>query len=47
MGLARGLLGVGASVMMPATLAIIRLAFADERERAVAIGVWASVASGE
>jgi DHA2 family multidrug resistance protein-like MFS transporter len=43
---ARGLLGVGASMMMPATLAIIRLAFADERERAVAIGVWASVASG-
>ncbi|MGJ7603484.1 MFS transporter [Variovorax sp. LT1R20] len=43
---ARGLLGVGASMMMPATLAIIRLAFADERERAIAIGVWASVASG-
>lgn len=43
---ARALLGVGASMMMPATLAIIRLTFADERERAVAIGVWASVASG-
>ena len=43
---ARGLLGVGASMMMPATLAIIRLTFTDDRERAVAIGVWASVASG-
>ncbi|MFH0131102.1 MFS transporter [Variovorax sp. VaC1] len=43
---ARALLGVGASMMMPATLAIIRLTFTDDRERAVAIGVWASVASG-
>ncbi|MCC3262087.1 MFS transporter, partial [Paenibacillus polymyxa] len=43
---ARALLGVGAAMMMPATLSILRLAFADERERAVAIGVWASVASG-
>lgn len=43
---ARALLGVGAAMMMPATLAIIRLSFTDERERAVAIGVWASVASG-
>ena len=43
---ARALLGVGDSMMMPATLAIIRLTFTDERERAVAIGVWASVASG-
>lgn len=43
---ARALLGVGAAMMMPATLAIIRLTFTDERERAVAIGVWASVASG-
>ena len=43
---ARAVLGLGASMMMPATLAIIRLTFTDERERAVAIGVWASVASG-
>ncbi|RIX84985.1 MFS transporter [Acidovorax cavernicola] len=43
---ARAVLGVGASMMMPATLAILRLVFTDERERAVAIGVWASVASG-
>ncbi|SSW67438.1 MFS transporter [Achromobacter agilis] len=43
---ARTLLAVGAAMMMPATLSILRLTFADERERAVAIGVWASVASG-
>ncbi|QLF95118.1 MFS transporter [Pseudomonas sp. ABC1] len=43
---ARALLAVGAAMMMPATLSIIRLTFEDERERALAIGVWASVASG-
>ncbi|TKY81200.1 MFS transporter [Pectobacterium polonicum] len=43
---ARALLAVGAAMMMPATLSIIRLTFADERERALAIGIWAAVASG-
>lgn len=43
---ARGLLGVGAAMMMPSTLSIVRLVFADERERSFAIGIWASVASG-
>ena len=33
-------------MMMPATLSILRLTFTDERRRAIAIGVWASVASG-
>lgn len=41
---ARGLLGLGAATMMPATLALIRITFSDERERNTAIGVWASVA---
>lgn len=41
---ARGVLGVGAAAMMPATLALIRLTFADERERNTAIGIWSSVA---
>lgn len=41
---ARGLLGAGAAVMMPATLALIRLTFPDERERNLAIGIWGSVA---
>lgn len=43
---ARAFLGVAAAMMMPATLSLIRITFADERERAVAIGIWASVASG-
>lgn len=43
---ARALLGVGAAMMMPATLSVIRLSFADDQERALAIGIWASVASG-
>lgn len=42
--IARGLLGVGAAVMMPATLALIRMTFPDERERNTAIGIWGSVA---
>lgn len=42
----RVVLAVGAAMMMPATLSIIRLTFTDEKERAFAIGVWASVASG-
>lgn len=41
---ARGMLGVGAAVMMPATLALIRMTFPDERERNTAIGIWGSVA---
>src|SRR5215472_18261351 len=43
---ARALLAVGAAMMMPATLSIVRLTFNDERERALAIGVWGAVASG-
>lgn len=43
---ARVLLAVGAAMMMPATLALIRLVFDDPKERAVAIGIWGSVAAG-
>lgn len=43
---ARVLLAVGAAMMMPATLSIIRVTFADERERSMAIGIWAAVSSG-
>lgn len=42
----RVLLAVGAALMMPATLSIIRLTFTDESERVFAIGIWAAVASG-
>lgn len=43
---ARGFLAVGAAMMMPATLAIVRVTFNDPREQAMAFGIWASVASG-
>ncbi|MBW5812503.1 MULTISPECIES: MFS transporter [Yersinia] len=41
----RVFLAIGAAMMMPATLAIVRQVFIDERERALAIGIWAAVAS--
>ncbi|MFD3487212.1 MFS transporter [Streptomyces sp. NPDC058665] len=41
---ARAFLAVGAAAMMPATLALIRVTFEDERERNVAIAVWGSLA---
>lgn len=43
---ARGFLAVGAAMMMPATLAIVRVTFTEPREQAMAFGIWASVASG-
>lgn len=43
---ARALLAVGGAAMMPSTIAIVRTTFQDPKELAVAIGVWASVASG-
>lgn len=43
---ARVALAVGAAMMMPATLAIIRHIFEDPSERSVAIGVWAAIAAG-
>lgn len=39
---ARGVLGVGAAAMMPATLALIFDIFTDEQERNVAVGIWGS-----
>ncbi|GAA1758834.1 MFS transporter [Kocuria aegyptia] len=41
---ARALLGVGAAMVMPATLALIRETFHDIRERNMAIAIWASIA---
>ncbi|NLZ99259.1 MAG: MFS transporter, partial [Micrococcus sp.] len=41
---ARGLLGVGAATMMPASLALVRITFTKVRERNLAIAVWMSVA---
>lgn len=43
---ARVLLAVGASMMMPATLSIIRVTFNEPRELGIALGVWGSVSAG-
>ncbi|MGP4052468.1 MFS transporter [Streptomyces sp. 2A115] len=40
----RAFLAVGAATMMPATLALIRITFEDERERGIAIGIWGTMA---
>ncbi|MFI1864217.1 MFS transporter [Streptomyces jumonjinensis] len=40
----RVLLGIGGAMIMPSTLSLIRNIFADARERALAIGIWAAVA---
>ncbi|MEU3191716.1 MFS transporter [Streptomyces sp. NPDC006992] len=42
---ARGLLGVGGAMIMPATLSILRQVFPDRRERALAVGIWSAVAA--
>jgi DHA2 family multidrug resistance protein-like MFS transporter len=40
---ARALLGVAGATLMPSTLALITNMFSDARQRAVAIGVWATM----
>ncbi|WP_148614652.1 MFS transporter [Nocardioides rubriscoriae] len=41
----RVLLGIAGAMIMPATLSLIRVLFADQRERALALGLWAATAS--
>ncbi|MFM2072798.1 MAG: hypothetical protein RLZZ623_3062 [Actinomycetota bacterium] len=40
---ARALMGIGAALVFPATLAILTNVFTDARERAKAIGIWSGV----
>ncbi|WP_024935123.1 DHA2 family efflux MFS transporter permease subunit [Actinomadura welshii] len=40
---ARAVMGVGAALIMPATLALLTAVFTDPRERARAIGLWSAV----
>lgn len=42
----RALLAVGASMIMPATLACLRHTFTDEKERNFALGIWVMAGSG-
>lgn len=40
----RAVMGIGAALIMPATLSILINVFTDARERAMAIGIWSAVA---
>ncbi len=42
----RAILAVGAALMLPATLALLRLSFLEDRERALALGIWGAIFSG-
>jgi EmrB/QacA subfamily drug resistance transporter len=46
LALSRAVMGVGAALIMPATLSLLTNIFRDPRERGRAIGVWAAVAGG-
>src|SRR3954453_16305073 len=46
LALSRAVMGVGAALIMPATLSLLTNIFRDSRERGRAIGVWAAVAGG-
>ncbi|HIV56597.1 MAG TPA: MFS transporter [Candidatus Stackebrandtia faecavium] len=41
----RGLLGIGGALIMPSTMSMIRDLFADAKERAIALGIWATMAA--
>jgi EmrB/QacA subfamily drug resistance transporter len=41
----RAVQGIGAALLMPATLAVIMAAFTDIRERSMAIGIWAAASA--
>ena len=40
---ARAVLALGAAMMLPATISIIRVVFVEDQQRAIAIGIWGSV----
>lgn len=44
--LARGVLGIGAAMILPATLSGLRLTFTDEKQRNLALGIWVAVGTG-
>ena len=42
---ARGVLAVGAAMMLPATISIVRLTFTEDKKCAIAIGIWGAIAA--
>lgn len=43
--LARGLMGVGAALIMPSTMSLLRVAYPDRRARLRAVGIWSAVSA--
>ena len=41
--ISRGFLAIGAAMILPATLASIRLTFLNNQERAIALGIWSAI----
>ncbi|SLO31623.1 MFS transporter [Klebsiella variicola] len=41
--ISRGFLAVGAAMILPATLATVRLTFLNNQERAIALGIWSTI----
>ncbi|MBB6679587.1 MFS transporter [Cohnella lubricantis] len=44
--LARGIMGIAGSTLMPSTLAVVRAMFQDPAQRAKALGIWSAVMAG-
>ncbi|HFS8112839.1 TPA: MFS transporter [Enterobacter asburiae] len=44
--IARGVLAIGAAMILPATLSALRISFSSNKERAVALGIWSAVGTG-
>jgi DHA2 family multidrug resistance protein-like MFS transporter len=44
--LSRGVLAIGAAMILPATLAALRHSFTDEKSRGIALGIWAAFGTG-
>lgn len=44
--LSRAFLALGAAMILPATLSALRHTFTDEKQRSIALGVWAAVGTG-
>ncbi|EMJ5884533.1 MFS transporter [Enterobacter cloacae] len=44
--IARGMLAIGAAMILPATLSALRITFSSNKERAIALGIWSAVGTG-
>src|SRR5690606_2564139 len=44
--LARGMLAIGAAMILPSTLSALRISFPSNKERTIALGIWSAVGTG-